>query len=172
MLRLINTFKSIIILISKDLFIESMALSRIILEQCAWCYCICSKNEYTDILKINPLDCLKSFKNFYCNAGKVNGFLSKRVHLDVGLVGNYLSINQNEHIITFNPTKDKLDSLYSILQQTDMYCCTIEYTFSQFIDNFKFIDCETTDYRIKDNREFILIANELLDKIYELYDRK
>lgn len=169
MYRMLNTFKSILMLLSRDLFIEAINLCRIILEQCAWCYSIYEIENEDLLFKLKPTDCIKSFKEFYIIAGNINGFLSKRVHISPELTKNYITIYKNYHAISFNPLIDRLDSFYCILQITDMYCSTIEFIFRNFIKEFKFIYFIDSKYKLSKNRKYIHEANSLLDEFNKAF---
>jgi hypothetical protein len=165
--RLQNTFNSIFMLISRGFNLEAINLSRVILEQCAWCYCIYDNNSIEEILKTKPTDCIRKFKEFYIISGNLNGFLSKNVHITPSLIHLYMKINKNNHVITLNPKEYKNDSLYSLSQITDMYCCTIEYCFNPFITDFSFLKLEKDKFIVDENRNFIKDVNKLLDDYYK-----
>lgn len=163
--RLQSTFKSILLLMSRNQYLESMNLCRVILEQCSWAFCVYTKEHEEDIFSINPLNCLKDFKTFYTPAGSLNGFLSNRVHISPEVTPEYLQIINNKIIVTFNPISYRYDCYYSILSVTDMYCSTIEYIFRDFINKFYFVYKYEKEFVLFKEREFVTQTNIFLDNI-------
>jgi len=128
-------------------------------------FCVYTKEHEEDIFSINPLNCLKDFKTFYTPAGRLNGFLSNRVHISPEVTPEYLQIINNKIIVTFNPISYRYDCYYSILSVTDMYCSTIEYIFRDFINKFYFVYKYEKEFVLFKEREFVTQTNIFLDNI-------
>ena len=168
MCRLLSTFKSILILSSNKLFIESISLCRIILEQCAWAYSIHRMNSEEDIIKTKPSKCIKNFNKFYSKAGILNGWFSNRVHVSPNLFNEYIGIYENKTELFLIKKEDYAYNYNAILNVTDIFCCTTEFIFKDFLDNFNFIKNSDGKYIVDTERKFISYATELLDEIKKI----
>lgn len=138
MVRLHNTFRSLLILIRKGLYYEALAMARLILEQIAWAYAIHNLDEQK-ILKTSPSKTISILKNFYPFAGQLYGFLSEHAHISPNTVGQYLTIREAESSILFQSSVQIKVAGYVSLILLDIYASSFEYIFNRFIDDLQFI---------------------------------
>ena len=94
-LRLEATFSALIILMKKGFTIESLVLTRFILEQVAYSYEICKLDSFDDIEKIKTTKSINKYKQRDKTIGKFYGELSMFTHLDIYGLLYYAKIENN-----------------------------------------------------------------------------
>lgn len=163
--RLQNSFKSALLLARRDYSLEMLNICRLILEQIAWAYEIHTLDE-EKIIKTKPTKSIAKLKVFYCTAGTFYGELSSSAHISPELTPKYITILPNFARVILNSPHDQIKCLYNILVLTDIYCCTCEFIFKEYINEFLFL--ESKDYSISKSRSLkakILEFDERLNKL-------
>lgn len=163
--RLQNSFKSALLLARRSYSIEVLNICRLILEQIAWAYEIHTFDEER-IIKTNPTKSIGKFKAFYYTAGSFYGDLSSNAHVSPELTPGYITIMPNTTRIILSSKHTQIKCLYDLLVLTDIFCCTCEFVFKDFVTEFLFLNKE--DHSISVRRalkEKILTFDERLNKL-------
>ncbi len=95
MLRLEATFSALRNLIKNGFSIESLVLTRFIIEQAAYSYEICKYEEFDDIEKISVTKSIKKYKERLNIIGTFYGQLSRFTHLDIDGLNYYAKVENN-----------------------------------------------------------------------------
>ncbi len=95
MLRLEASFSALRHLIKKGFTLESLVLTRFIIEQAAYSYAICKFNDFDNIEKINVTKSITKYKERLKIIGTFYGHLSNFTHLDIYGLDSYAKIENN-----------------------------------------------------------------------------
>jgi hypothetical protein len=96
--RLVSSFRAGILLSRHGFYFEAASVSRLILEQLGWIYCV-HKLEFEQIEKVEANKTISKLKNLVPEAGKVNGFLNSATHMSLSETRKYLSIDEDNIIV-------------------------------------------------------------------------
>lgn len=125
LLRLLATFKARGILIKRGLAIESLALSRVILEQIGWAYAVRLSDDPAH-RSFNPRASMKALKSLYPDIGPLYHFLGDRVHVDFPVLAQTVDFDSDGLIVTPATTNDTSIAVEAYLALVDAYCAVSE----------------------------------------------
>lgn len=165
--RLKNTFKAVILCIRSDLYLETLALIRMIIEQLAWIYKV---HDYQgDFFKILPTKCINSLRNIFPHINEIYGKLSARTHINPENTIEYLTIYENNLGIRIKDKKQSNNNTKILLHVYDYFCIIGEYIVRSYTNNYIYLKKDENDnYKINTSRpsnDFIKRHKDELDEI-------
>lgn len=171
--RLKNTFKAVILCLRTDLYFETLALERMIIEQLAWIFTI--HNYQGDFFQVNPTSCISNLKNLIPGIGKVYGQLSERTHIKPNTTKEYIKILENDLGVVLRDRNQTIRNTRALLNIYDLFCIIGEYIIRNYINEYRYVKKDDNgDYVISERRpsiEFQKNQNAKLDEI-EKYIRE
>ena len=138
LMRLFISFRSVLIMIRLGMPFEASCLSRLILEQIAWAYCI---HELDDgVFNVSPPKSVTNLKKIIPYAGRLYGLLTKDAHISPSETKRYLNFDAvNPQVILSSPDSVRLNALY-LLRLADAFLITSEIIYRHSHTNFQYIE--------------------------------
>ena len=152
--RLKISYESCIMLINLGCFIEADCIIRLIFEQLNYCINICElsdeefqkKMESNDKI-LNPTT-IHKLKNIikHIDIGRLYGTLSKKAHLDISQVGNFIKYDNNigNHLVTLRSRDESSISALLLLIVCYIHEVVLEYSFKEYIHKFDLLSFENS----------------------------
>ncbi|MCF8145770.1 MAG: hypothetical protein K9N21_17810 [Deltaproteobacteria bacterium] len=162
--RLLYSFFSSHLLYSLGHRYEGHAVSRLILEQIAWAHTACCLDNIEDISKISTTKTISALKKTQPVAGQLYGFLSKKTHIDYKSHFDFLRVENGRNVI--NHTQNEFyEYAEIILYLADLYGIVWEISQHDYLTELESIEIGSSGYSIKEDRPFLKIINDHLNKI-------
>jgi hypothetical protein len=93
MVRLGTSFGAALILIRSGLHYEATAVTRLIIEQLAWCVTVADLHDMAKVDSTQPQACVTALKQFVPEAGKLYGLLSEHTHMGLSRQFEYVQVS-------------------------------------------------------------------------------
>ena len=143
---------------------EGHAVSRLILEQIAWAHTACRLETVEDIKKIVTTKTISKLKKTQPVAGQLYGFLSKKTHIDYKSHFDFLHF-ENGKIVMKYTQNEFYEYAEIILYLADLYGIVWEISQYEYLPELESIEVTNDSYFIKEDRPFLKIINDHLNKI-------
>lgn len=162
-LRLTNSFHGAVLCVRQSLHFETVAISRIILEQLAWIYSICrmSENE-EDYSRIAPHKTIGRLKEIIPGAARGYGFLSKKGHIMFDETLRYIKVTTGGGLgIQLHDRCLSAQDAVNLLVLCDWLGIIGEYAYYDLLEKPQFVRLgENGKIEANPNREFNKIIDE------------
>lgn len=135
MLRVSASFRAAISLAKRGYYFESLAISRLILEQMAWAFCIHKSENEDEIIKTAASKCITGLKKIVPASGRLYGLLCKMTHVSPEYHGEYLKERNGMMTVIYSSKKSCYSAVFCILQLLDLYRIISEHISWDYIDN-------------------------------------
>jgi hypothetical protein len=143
---------------------EGHAISRLILEQIAWAYTAFHLETIEQIEKIVTTRTISKLKKAFPIVGRVYGFLSNKTHIDYKSHFDFLHVENGKNVLKITQHKF-YEYAEIILYLADLFAVVWEISQHEYLPELETIEIIDGNYCIKEDRPFLNIINEHLNKI-------
>jgi len=160
-MRLTNSFQGAVLCIRQCLHFETIAISRIILEQISWIYSICRMSEDEEAYsKIAPHKTISRLKEIIPGAARGYGFLSKKGHIMFSETLRYIKVTEGSLGIQLHDRCLSAQDAVNLLVLCDWLGIIGEYAYYDLLQKPKFIRLgENGKIGPNPEREFCKVIN-------------
>lgn len=139
-MRLTNSFQGAVLCIRQFLHFETVAISRIILEQLSWIYSICRMSEDENAYsKIAPHKTIGRLKELIPEAARGYGFLSRKGHIMFDETMSYIKVTDGKLGIQLHDRCLSAQDAINLLVLCDWLGIIGEYAFYDLLINPQFV---------------------------------
>lgn len=139
-MRLTNSFQGAVLCIRQCLHFETVAISRIILEQISWIYSICRMSQDEEAYsKIAPHKTISRLKEIIPGAARGYGFLSKKGHIMFDETLMYIKVSDGSLGIQLHDRCLSARDAINLLVLRDWLGIIGEYAYYDLLKQPKFI---------------------------------
>lgn len=159
--RLAASFKSAHVLYRLGHCTDGDAIARVILEQSAWAYSAGPHDSIESVEGIRPSRAVTKLRELHPDAGRLYGFLSKRVHLDVSVHRESFWRDGDRNLIAV--TQQCLEHACGVLLRLcDIYLAVWDATQAPHLSSLESVVREGDVVQLRGDRPFKARANEQL----------
>lgn len=160
--RLSNSFRAAILCVRQGMHIETVTLSRLILEQIAWVAAIYPlKNDHYEYTELAPQSCIKALKHLIPEAGKVYGELSETSHLQFEATLSYIKVQGDDLAVHVHDLARCFEDAILLLHLIDWLEVVGEHVYFEQIESPRSIVVSADGTkRLKPDRQSLAVINE------------
>jgi hypothetical protein len=137
------SFRAVTLTIRNGFHFESTVLTRLILEQLAWCYVVRSIPDGA-LFDTEPHKCITQLKRLLPDAGTVYGNLSRSAHLMPETTLRYIAFQNGEPSVTLLSFDRARTDALMLLLMADYYCVVSEFVFRDYFTAFRHISLDSS----------------------------
>lgn len=165
--RLESSYEAVVLLILKGNYFEGHSILRIILEQLSWIYFVSDlKTIDKNLLPSNKT--ISKLKRLIPEIGKLYGFLSDKTHISHKYFSIFLKSEKKGNFIELKSTKYSIYVAYILLKILDIHGIVLEYSFKNYLTDFRHIKISDNIVSLKANRPLSKIMKEIKTRLHKL----
>lgn len=134
-LRLKNSFRAAVLCIKHGMHIETITITRLILEQLAWVSAIHSlRDDFDKYTELSPQSCISSLKKLIPTAGPLYGQLSETSHLQFEATLSYIKFYDDELAVRLHDYELCAEDAVRLMHMIDWLEIIGEHVYSDLIE--------------------------------------
>ncbi len=159
--RLKATYFSAGLLFRTGHLFEARAIVRLFLEQVAWAYSVFPMTDAETAIRVSPTQSISNLKKLLPKAGSLYGELSKETHIGLETHPRFLDLTSDVSQVRITHGKESWMSGVVLLDLADFWSVIFERTQLKYIASPENWDIQNNECRLKTDRPFVSIAQDL-----------
>ncbi len=152
--RLSESYRACLMLIRMGFYFESYSIIRMIFEQLCWCLANYTLTDDGDFEKlIQPTKSIMYAKAKFTYIGNFYNKLSDFAHISNNALGNYISLGEEEFILTYSKAEYVFETQIALYSLIKMQINILDLLYNEGIKDFKYYGFDDgSDIREIENR--------------------